>query len=621
MIVYSATKAQFTKDVVLNQIERVVSEHYTEKLNRRPPAAEIRSWQNSMRYMKDALEVADAPDDAGVAIEYQIPQSSKRVDFLISGSDDEGRETLVIVELKQWDSVQSTPKDAIVRSYVGGGVRELTHPSYQAWTYAALIRDYNFAVQSGDISLRPCAYLHNCRDGEVLNASFYKEHTLKAPVFLQDDVKKLSSFLARHVRHGDRSSILYRIENSKIQPSKELADHLASLLKGNQEFLMIDDQKVVYETVLAASDEATATDRKHVILVEGGPGTGKSVVAINLLVEMTKRGKTAQYVTRNAAPRAVYEAKLAGTFNKTRITNLFKNSGAYVDSDANGLDCLIVDEAHRLNEKSGFFQNQGNNQIAELIHASKTCVFFLDQDQRVTLKDIGERGEIRRHANAAGAHFTQLKLASQFRCNGSDGYLSWINNTLQVEDTANKSLAGVNYDFRVFDDPNQLRLMIEERNQLNNKARMLAGYCWDWRGKKDPSIKDVSIPNYDFEMKWNLDSDGSLWILAPDSVSEIGCIHTCQGLELDYVGVIIGHDLVVRDGAIVTDADQRSSQDRSIHGYKKLLSQNPAYAQKVADRIIKNTYRTLMTRGQKGCYVFSVDDETNAYLKLASTRS
>ena len=291
-----------------------------------------------------------------------------------------------------------------------------------------------------------------------------------------------------------------------------------------------------------------------------------------------------------------------------------------MDSEANGLDCLIVDEAHRLNEKSGLFQNQGTNQIAEIIHAAHTSVFFLDQDQRVTLKDIGEREEIRRHAIAASAKFTELKLASQFRCNGSDGYLSWINNTLQVEETANKTLAGVDYDFRVLNDPNELRQLIENQNTISNKARMLAGYCWDWRGKKDPTAVDVTIPEYSFAMRWNLDSDGPLWILAPDSVSEIGCIHTSQGLELDYVGVIIGRDLVVRDGIVVTDATERSSQDRSIHGYKKLLAENPTYAHQAAARIIKNTYRTLMTRGQKGCYVFSVDEETNEYLKQASVR-
>ena len=277
MIVYSATKEQFTQDVILNEIELVVSAQYAAKLNRKPPEAEIRSWQNSMRYMKDALELAHAPDDARVAIEYQIPQSSKRVDFLITGSDGEGRESLVIVELKQWETVHSTSKDAIVRSFVGGGLREVTHPSYQAWTYAALIEDYNVTVQSGDIELHPCAYLHNCRDESVLNATFYEEHTRKAPAFLKDDVEQLAAFLAQYVRYGDLSNTLYRIESSRIRPSKELADHLASLLEGNQEFLMIDDQKVVYETVLSACEDAMPHN-KHVVLVEGGPGTGKSLL-------------------------------------------------------------------------------------------------------------------------------------------------------------------------------------------------------------------------------------------------------------------------------------------------------------------------------------------------------
>jgi DUF2075 family protein len=357
------------------------------------------------------------------------------------------------------------------------------------------------------------------------------------------------------------------------------------------------------------------SNRKQVLLVEGGPGTGKSVVAINLLVELTQRQFVTHYVSRNAAPRAVYESKLAGTFSRTHITNLFKGSGAYVDTSPNTMDVLIVDEAHRLNEKSGFYQNQGDNQIKEIIQASRLSIFFLDQDQRVTLKDIGSREEVRRWAAELGVEVTESKLESQFRCNGSDGYLSWINNTLQIEETANETLAGIEYDFRVYDSPNDLRQKIVELNQERNKARMVAGYCWDWRGKKDPDIADVVIPKHDFAMRWNLDTDNSLWIVAPDSVSEIGCIHTCQGLELDYVGVVIGEDFVVRDGQVITDANKRSSQDRSIRGFKSMYKQNPKEAHAAADPIIKNTYRTLMTRGQKGCYIFCVDKETNEYFK------
>ena len=567
-----------------------------------------------MQYMNSVLVSGDIPDDAGVAIEYRVPLTSKRVDFILSGADANLQDTAVIVELKQWTDVAATQKDAIVNTFIGKGLREVTHPSYQAWTYAALIRDFNVEVQEGNITLHPCAYLHNCLDSSAVKSPFYGEHMAQAPLFVRKDVRLLRDFLKQHVRYGDQSRILYRIEHGKLKPSKNLADHLVSLLQGHREFEMIDDQKVVYETALEMAQSAKRGS-KQVLLVEGGPGTGKSVVAINLLVELTRRRQVAQYVTRNAAPRAVYESKLTGTFSKTHITNLFRGSGSYVETASDALDCLVVDEAHRLNEKSGIFQNLGENQVKEIIRAARLAVFFLDQDQRVTLKDIGDRQEIRHRATQAGATLKELRLESQFRCDGSDGYLSWVNNALQIEKTAHPTLSGVDYDFRVFDSPNEVRNRIVELNRESNKARMVAGYCWDWRGKRQPEIEDVILPEHDFSMRWNLDKDGPLWIVASDSVSEIGCIHTCQGLELDFVGVVIGEDLVVRNGRVVTDAGKRSSQDRSIHGYKKMLREDPDTAKNLADRIIKNTYRTLMTRGQKGCYLFCVDRETNEYFK------
>ena len=215
---------------------------------------------------------------------------------------------------------------------------EVTHPSYQAWTYAALIRDFNVEVQDRGISLHPCAYLHNCTEPSYIKSSFYDDHMAKAPVFVRTDVDRLSEFIQQHVKYGDNKEILYRIEKGKLRPSKNLADNLSSLMQGNREFEMIDDQKVVYETALELANRARS-GRKQVLLVEGGPGTGKSVVAINLLVELTNRRLVAHYVSRNAAPRAVYENKLTGTFRKSHITNLFKGSGAYIDTppDTHGL--------------------------------------------------------------------------------------------------------------------------------------------------------------------------------------------------------------------------------------------------------------------------------------------
>jgi len=323
----------------------------------------------------------------------------------------------------------------------------------------------------------------------------------------------------------------------------------------------------------------------------------------------------ARYVTKNAAPRAVYESKLTGTMSKTRFSNLFSGSGSFTEAPADTYDALLVDEAHRLNEKSGLFQNLGENQIKEIIRAARCSVFFLDEDQRVTLKDIGENSAIRNWARKQDAIVHELTLESQFRCNGSDGYLSWVNDVLDIRPTANPTLLGIDYQFRVFDSPEEMHREIMSRNQPNNKARVVAGYCWNWVSKKDAKLHDIQIPEYNYSARWNLNSQGNLWIIDPNSVSEIGCIHTCQGLEVEYIGVILGEDLVVRDGKVVTQPEKRARTDKSLQGLKALARTSRLEARHAADRIIKNTYRTLMTRGQKGCFVFSVDPETNEYLR------
>jgi uncharacterized protein len=311
----------------------------------------------------------------------------------------------------------------------------------------------------------------------------------------------------------------------------------------------------------------------------------------------------------------VYEAKLAGTFTKTRISNLFSGSGAFVEAEPDSYDTLIVDEAHRLNEKSGLYRNLGDNQIRELIRSARCTVFFVDDDQRVTLLDIGHSEELRRHARALGAEVTELELSSQFRCNGSDGYLAWLDNTLDIRATANQMLAPADYDFRVFDNPADLHALIDLKNRGNNRSRVVAGYCWRWPSKTDPQAWDIQLPEFNYRRRWNLDKDGSLWIVTPGSVEQVGCIHTCQGLELDYVGVIIGPDLAYKDAKVVTDATRRASSDQSVKGLKAILKSDPDGARAIADSIVKNTYRTLMTRGMKGCYVYCTDAPLAEYLR------
>ncbi len=616
MIIYDGIKEQFISNVENGTLSDEIEKRIEERLGRHTGKAEFTSWNNSMQFMYMILSDQEIPDNAGVAIEYNIPQTSKRVDFILSGYDASHKPNAVIIELKQWDKVHKVEgKDALINTFTGGAYRDVVHPSYQVWSYASLIRDYNEIVQDKDITLSPCVYLHNYKlqDDDPILDEQYQTYIDEAPIFAHGSTMQLRNFIKKVVITGDNKDILYEIENGKIRPSKSLQNSLSSMLEGNKEFIMIDEQKVAYEKILSASMKSKNDDKKRTVIVQGGPGTGKSVIAINLLVELTKQGQFVQYASKNSAPRQVYSAKLKGQMKKSSIDNMFKGTGIYSSIEDGLINTILVDEAHRLNEKSGMYHNVGENQVKEIIHASKCSVFFIDENQRVTMSDIGSVAEIEKWAKLENSKVTKLQLTSQFRCNGSDGYLSWLDNVLEIRETANYNLDGIDYDICIFDNPNEVRDLIVEKNNENHRSRMLAGYCWDWikEGKQNTNVHDIKIG--DFEMSWNLGS--SIFAIDDTSIDQIGCIHTSQGLEFDYVGVIIGDDLRYENHHVITDYSKRAKTDQSIKGIKTLAKTDPEKAKAIGDEIIKNTYRTLMTRGMKGCYVYCTNDALRDYLR------
>lgn len=617
MLIYDGLKSDFMADTENDVLETKLYDTIKQKMNRSTGLSELNSWRNSLKEMYITLNDSAIPSDAGVAIEYNIPQTSKRVDFLISGYDDNNKGNVIIIELKQWEQLQAVEgHEAIVETYTGGANRRVVHPSYQAWSYAALIKDYNQYVQDEDVELHPCAYLHNYprKDNDPLDAKQYEDVLSDAPAFTYGQRDALRNFIKKNIKTGDGEDTLVKIEHGKIKPSKQLQDSICGMLKGNKEFIMLDEQKVVYETILNLSTKCQKDNKKRTIIVEGGPGTGKTVVAINLLAELTKRDQFAQYVSKNSAPRIVYGYKLKGSMKRNSVDNLFKGSGCYTDAPLNSIGTILADEAHRLNEKSGMFQNLGENQIKEIIHASRCSVFFIDESQRVTTSDIGSVEEIEKWAQKEHSEVFRMELISQFRCNGSDGYLAWVDDVLQIRDTANYDLEGIDYDIRICDSPMEMEHIILEKNSIRNRARILAGYCWNWpkETRNDVNYHDIKIGDYG--ISWNLDG-GDAFAINPDSVHEAGCIHTSQGLEFDYVGVIIGDDMRYENGEIITDYSKRAKTDQSMKGIKGIAKNNPQEANRLADEIIKNTYRTLMTRGMKGCYVYCTDSKLSEYLK------
>ena len=620
MIVYEATKAEFCESVFNQTIADEIYTMFQAKLGRKTGKNEIKSWENSMEYMEKVLNDSEIPDDSSVAIEFSIPMSSKRIDFIIAGEDSQNDDSVIIIELKQWEKAQKVEgKDATVKTFLGGGLNETVHPSYQAWSYKCLLKDFNQTIDEENLPLYPCAYLHNYRfnDNDPLKDRVYKKYYDEAPLYGKGEAKDLRDFIKKYIKYGDKTDILCRIDNGRIRPSKKLQDALYSMLHGNNEFLLIDNQKVTYETAIQMASMSKEDNKKRVLIVEGGPGTGKSVLAINLLVDILNDDMLTLYVTKNSAPRNVFSEKLiGGDFSKTYIKNLFKSSGTFTTTETNQFDVLIVDEAHRLNEKSGFYGNLGENQVKEIINAAKFSVFFIDKHQKIAFNDYGSIESIEKFANEAGAEIKRCKLDAQFRCNGSDAYLSWLDDVLEIEETANYDGFDFDYDFRVIDDACDLRDLIFEKNEeiddekidKTYDARLLAGYCWNWDrdGRNDTDYPDIVIG--DFAMSWNLGNTDT-YAIDETSINEVGCIHTAQGLEFDYVGVLIGQDLRydIESGKVITDRTKISKDDRT----SGIRTAKP----ELADRLIKNTYRTLLTRGQKGCYIYCEDTALASYIR------
>ncbi|AQR90208.1 DNA/RNA helicase domain-containing protein [Clostridium saccharobutylicum] len=440
MIVYQASKKDFMKHVTNDEISILIDREYKNKIGK-SRENEFRAWDNSMLYMFKALSTDEIPDECGVAIEYRIPATSKRVDFILTGLDEDDKENVIIVELKQWNELEEVEdEDGIVKTVLNRSKIKTAHPSYQAWSYASLIEDYNDSVEKKSIKLHPCAYLHNYirkEKNDPLESEVYKNWIHKSPAYAKGDVIKLREFICKYVKKPDQGKGIYYIEGGKITPSKSLQDALKVMIDGNEEFVMIDDQKVAFESIMRTVRDCIKNEKKKTIIIEGVPGTGKSVLAVNLLVKICNMNLNCQYVTKNAAPRNVYCQKLKGNYTQKYINNLFKGSGVYTDTTQNEIDVLVVDEAHRLNAKSGMFKNIGENQIKEIINTAKVSIFFVDNNQRVTMDDIGSIEEIENHAKVLDVKTRKLKLTSQFRCNGSDGYVAWLDDILEINESGN----------------------------------------------------------------------------------------------------------------------------------------------------------------------------------------
>lgn len=615
MIIYHASASKFIEDVDSNQIVSVMEAAFQEELGRGIPPAEVSAYLNSLPQMERVIRRAGVQDDCSILIEYKIPLTNFRVDFIIAGEDETGNKNLVIVELKQWQKAVVSDGDGLVETYVGQANRVVTHPSYQALRYKDFMSDFNEAIHSGKVNVHSCAYLHNYERSETepLLDERYQTVLDQSPIYFRDDQANLGAYIAKHAGHGGGSEVIKDISEGLIKPSKKLIDHVSSMFAGNSEYVLLDEQKVVFETARITANKG----EKAVFIVKGGPGTGKSVVSVNLVATLLKDGLNAIFVAPNSSFRNSLIKKLVKDHPSGRIRNIFKGSAAFYNAEEDEFDVLVVDEAHRLKGK-GAFMYKGTSQVEDVIRSSKVSIFFIDDDQAVRPEDIGRVQALKDAAQEVGATVTEMELEAQFRCAGAEGYINWLDDIFGLKNTANyDGWDKESFDFKIFDNPHDLKEALELKANAKQSARMLAGYAWDWtsikEGNNDAEVHDISIPEFDFSMPWNSRKVGTTWAIDDKGIGQVGCIHTSQGLEFDYVGIIIGEDLSYDEETKSFLTDYNKYKDKTG---KRGMKDSP----EELNKFVRNIYKILMTRGQRGCYVYICDPELRSYFERSLSK-
>jgi hypothetical protein len=614
MRLYSSSAKQFIHSCETNQIAEKLITAFKISRGHYPGESEITSWRNSLRTIADVFRLANF-EAQGVILEYQLPLTSRRIDCILTGRDHNFNRQAVLIELKQWSKVESCDGINEVVTFVGKANRTVLHPSVQVQSYVRYLQDTHEAFHSTSQTVHAlgCCYLHNYAsrgDDPLLDRKF---STLlnEYPLFYLDQVDALVAYLKDQVGHGEGLDIVGQVEKNSYRASKKLMDHVSDVIAGLPEYVLIDDQLLTFDAVLHAAREAFNDPRKSVVLVRGGPGTGKSVVALNLLGTLMREGYSANYATGSKAFTETIR-KIVGR----RGSVAMKYTHNYMDADEHTVDVLIVDEAHRIREKTKIMYKPMGllTQFEELLNASKTLVLFIDDDQTVRPGEIGSAQYIRDAAAQHGALVTEFALGVQFRCGGTDGFVNWIDYVLQIRETANEIWMGTeNFEFHIVDSPDELENRILTQLKRGYSARMAAGFCWPWSKPTAEGnlVNDVNIGT--FNRPWNAKPnagklaagipEAALWATDPGGIRQVGCVYTAQGFEFDYVGVIFGTDLKFDTGSQQWVGSPAASQDKEVKRSQDFLS------------LVKNTYRVLLSRGMKGCYVYFQDKDTENYFR------
>lgn len=612
--VYSSSLEEFRETIVNNQLFERLDENFPQIMGRSASPGERKSWRMSLPRFEHALQLAKIPGDVWISIEERVPYCSERIDVLLFGYDRSGSKHVVIIELKGWKEI-ALSDDGNIEVYIGGKNRTLPHPSEQAQGYHQHLEDFCRAFQGkGRILLSSCAYCYEYREvvGEGLFHQQFDDLQQHSPIFGYDHTKKFAALLDQCLGGGKGKEVLDQFDVLGLGPSKELIKNASEVIRNQKVFRLLDEQIAANNAIVQAIKTATKKKTKQVILVRGGPGTGKSVIALNAAGAVLKNGLTMNLVSGSSAFTHGLRKILK------RLEKLIVFTDRFWDAEPDSIPVLIVDEAHRIRERTiprvATHLRPQIPQIDELLAVARVAVFFMDENQIISPDEVGEPELVRDAAKRFGASIKEFELLTQFRCNGSDAYMKWLDDLLQIggQDDGTLLMVPTGFNFRVIDSPFDLLAEVKAKNsQFPNSARLLAGWCWPWSDPlPDGLVDDIVIGSFRFPWESKINKkpppgipEAKHWAIDPAGVNQAGTVYSVQGYETQHVGVIIGRDMVYRRGKWIAQPREN---------FKNILRARPP---EIALPYLKRIYRTLFSRAMQSCSVFCLDEETREFIE------
>ncbi|GAA0499077.1 DUF2075 domain-containing protein [Streptomyces olivaceiscleroticus] len=636
------------ESVHLPLTERLINKH-SEIKGRAADQGDIASWNNSIPVVVKAL-LDCGLDEVEVQVEVDLPHTNSAVDLVLCGRHPgSGMDSYLAVELKQVRHATVDPRCPIAVDLGFGDGKNKLHPVRQIQRYCEYMVRYLPHLREDEDRLMGVALLHNARDADV-EALFSLPETDHGFLYTLDDLDRFRRVLTSRFAAASGKRAARALEHARRDPLLKVTDVARQRSVRGGGLILLDEQYVAFDRITrhlektapltsfniglfydadTAHRPALDPGGKRVYILRGGPGSGKSAVALELQRALGRQGHEAVLASGSHAYTETLREIMLSTARRGQLSGkrsaarrLYRYFNSFTDTAPDSIDVLICDEAHRMRRSSTHrwtpkeLRDDDRPQATELIRTAKVPIFLLDDHQSVRPDEVGTADYLKGLAEESGCLVEVVDLEGTFRAGGSKRYQSWVQQLLGlgVSDPVTWRPDG-RMTLTVADSPAQMEQFIQERGRQGATARITAGFCWPWSNPDGTQlVDDVCIE--DWRRPWNVKPQHSvpdaprsdLWSTDPRGIGQIGCVYTAQTFEYDWNGVIIGPDLLFRNGKFTVD--RTASCDPAFHG---------PVDDAVVTRCIRNAYHVLLTRGVVGTVVYAVDPDTHNALRRLIT--